>query len=292
MKSFNQVLRELRSVISSLYALAPFAVIVGVLIITGLVAVALQAGPLMVGFVLLIVLAVAILVYTTTQNYGEAALALAAGLLSIYSVEWSTGKFVGFVGAWVGFSAVAFLISSIRVASRIESIYIHAAIALADPSDSEVIARTEKALRQIADHHPTRSLGPVEKAEVLRLFAFRRIPMSVMTDGLSAVEILSVVTNTEPLTVAKFVADVARAFEGTRVEDLQGSLHLLTTTIRDCAVPPTDFFRGFESSRHLILSRQMPPAVFFYEVKRALEAGIISERVGDYLEGRFKNPSV
>jgi hypothetical protein len=56
MKSFNQVLRELRSVISSLYALAPFAVIVGVLIITGLVAIALQAGPLMVGFVLLIVL--------------------------------------------------------------------------------------------------------------------------------------------------------------------------------------------------------------------------------------------
>ncbi|MEP7010806.1 MAG: hypothetical protein ABJC13_10820 [Acidobacteriota bacterium] len=282
-RSSKQVLKGFGSVVKALYGLAPAVVVVGALLAVGVVAVAAQAGPLMVAVILVIVLMVAVLVYGTTQNYGEAALALAAGLLSVYSVDWTIPRFIGFVGVWFTFSAVALLISSVRIATEVESIYVQGAIALGDPSDAESIKQAERVLRAVGKRNQRGDLNPVERAQILRLFAFRRIPVEVMDAGLSAVATLSIATHTEPLIAAKFITDVTRAIEDVQAEDLAASLALLVGTIRDCGAAPEEFFRAFESSRHLLLARILPIAELLSQVKIALEAGVHCEAVGSYL---------
>jgi len=287
-RSSKQAFREFAALVKTLHGLAPAVVVVGALLTAGVVAVAAQVGSLMVGVILIIVLLVAVLVYATTQNYGEAALALAAGLLSVYSVDWTIPRFVGFVAVWFGFSAAAILISSVRIATEVESIYTQGAIALGDPSDAASIKQAGRVLQAIGDKHKGKGLGPVERAQIIRMFSFRRIPVTVMEDGLSTVETLSTATHTDPLLVAKFVTDVTKAIEGTQAGHLAASLDLVVSTIRDCGAAPEEFFRAFESSRHLLLGRVMSIAGLLTGVRSALEAGVQSEMVGEYLRETLK----
>ena len=289
-RSSKQSFRALTSVVKTLYGVAPAVIIVGALLAIGVVAVAVQAGSLMVTVILIIVLLVSIVVYGSTQSYGEAALALAAGLLSVYSVDWTVPRFIGFVGVWFTFSAAALLISSVRLSSEVETIYLQGAFALGDPSDSTSIKNAERVLRAIGEQHRDKGggLDPVERAQILRMFAFRRIPLPVMTSGLSAIDTLSTATYTEPLLVAKFVTDVTKAIEGTQVDYLTESLALLVSTIRDCAAAPEEFFRAFESGRHLLLGRVLPIGSFLVQIRSALEAGVPPEEVGEHVSERLR----
>jgi hypothetical protein len=287
-RSSKQSFRAFASVVKALYGAAPAVVVVGALLTAGVVAVAVQAGSLMVTVVLIIVLLVSIVVYGSTQSYGEAALALAAGLLSVYSVDWTVPRFIGFVGVWFAFSAAAVLISSIRLFSEVESIYLQGAFALGDPSDVNSIKQAEGILRVIGERYKSQGgLSPVEKAQILRMFAFRRIPLAVMPSGLSAVDTLSTATYTEPLLVAKFVTDVTKAIEDTHEDHLAESLALLVGTIRDCAASPEEFFQAFESGRHLLLGRVLPVGEFLVQIRSALETGVRSEEVGEYMRARL-----
>src|SRR5687767_2968720 len=92
-KSFYEVWRAFGATIQSLYKLAPCLVIVMGAVIAGVTWLALFSSKLMLGTVLLVVWAVAIVVYVSTRKYGEAALALVAGLLTAYSVTWNTPRF-------------------------------------------------------------------------------------------------------------------------------------------------------------------------------------------------------
>src|SRR5437016_7649321 len=88
-KSFVEVMRGFAAVVKSNYKLAPCAVIVLTFVISVVVLVALLSSKLMLGTVLLMVWAVAIIVYGRKKDYGEATLALVAGLLTAFSVTWN-----------------------------------------------------------------------------------------------------------------------------------------------------------------------------------------------------------
>jgi hypothetical protein len=245
----------------------------------------------MVAVILIIVLLVSVVVYGATQSYGEAALALAAGLLSVYSVDWTVPRFIGFVGVWFTFSAAALLIPSVRIHAEVETIYLQGAFSLGDPSDANSIKQAERVLRAIGEKYRDKGgggLNPAERAQILRMFAFRRIPLPVMPSGLSAIDTLSTATYTEPLLVAKFVTDLTKAIEGTQADHLEESLALIVITMRDCAAAPEEFFRAFESSRHLLLGRVLPIGAFLVQIRSALEAGVPPEEVGEYVSERLR----
>src|SRR3954452_21337842 len=108
-QSFAQMIRSLGAVIRSAYGLAPAAVVVMILVTAIVVVATIWSTPLMMTVVLLVVLGIALLLYLNTWNYGEAALALAAGLLTVYSVTWTPKKFIAFIVVWLTFSAIALL---------------------------------------------------------------------------------------------------------------------------------------------------------------------------------------
>jgi hypothetical protein len=286
-KSFYEVWRAFIATTQSLYKLAPCLVIVMAAVIAGVTWLALFSSKLMLGSVLLVVWGVAVLVYISTKKYGEAALALVAGLLTAYSVTWSPARFIGFVVIWAGFSFIAFLISSIRIASQTENIYRQASLAMADAtSDSYLI---EKELKAIGESANKASLGPIERAETIRVFAFRKMPLSIMEAGLKAVGMLSVITEIEPKVVSNFIADVYRIFDASTTEQVEMIMEVVYQTIRQSAAPPRDFMVAFEHSRRLVLSRSMEAPSYFIELRRALDAGVAPEVMGEYLSSHVTN---
>ena len=130
--------KALRNTIVAANQLAPGCAFVGLLITAAVVYVSIQYLQLMMAVVVLLVLFASILIYYSTRNYGEATLALAAGLLTAFTVTWTPGSFAAFVFAWVGLSLIALLISSVGIAAEVDELYSDAAIALAPSRHDEI----------------------------------------------------------------------------------------------------------------------------------------------------------
>ncbi|MDY7092933.1 MAG: hypothetical protein SX243_08175 [Acidobacteriota bacterium] len=283
-QSLSEAFRSLGAVIKSSYQLAPAAV--GCLLIVVIPGIALVGrwSETRQATVLFLVLAVALLVYFSTKNYGEAALALAAGLFSVYSVEWSLKNFLSFVAIWIIFSVVAFLSSSVRLASRVEDIYRQAAVLSAGADEWE---EREKQLQAISRFKGLGMLSPTEKADVLRLFSFRRIPVPLMKAALQATETVSIVTKVEPIRVAGLIADVTRAAEVAGDSSAQGVADSVVQTMRDAAVAPSDFFTAFEVSRNLMFREDIGVEPYFLNLRDVLEAGVRPEHSYEPLKSKL-----
>jgi hypothetical protein len=276
--------RELRSAIRALYKLAPCGVIVGVLLVAAIIAVSLLSVQLMMGTTILVVVLVSVVVYSRTDSYGEAALALVAGLLTAFTVEWTTGSFIAFIVAWAGLSLTSFLISSIKLAAQVEEVYSDAARSI-DPTRYYEL-RGE--LQKIGNDSFIKMLGPVKRAEVIRLFAFRKLPTTSMQYGLRAVEMLSTVTSVEHQPVAEYVADVYKMFRSTPGPRYQKLLDRVYQIMRTSCVSPGEFITAFRDSRHLALSGEFDPESYFEHLTAALDKGVAPDDVYEYLRDQLE----
>ena len=71
-------------------------------------------------------------------------LALSAGLLTVYTVNWTLSLFIGFITVWLLFTVVVFFIISVRLAAKIETIYIDCTVGLNIPKE-----QTKAAIKQL-----------------------------------------------------------------------------------------------------------------------------------------------
>lgn len=171
--SLKDLVNSLISMIKALYNLAPAAILVGLILASLLIWVSLQFAEIMMGIIIIIVLGVSLFIYGKTNDYGEASLALVAGLLTAFTVEWTQYLFVLFTVTWVGFSAFAALLQSVKLAAEAEDIYRQAAISI----DSTRTKEIEKQLREITKTNTLRTLGPIEEARVMLILAFHKLPL-------------------------------------------------------------------------------------------------------------------
>ena len=280
-KSMDQLLKELQNVVKASFNLAPVLALAISLVFILLIIFTLKFSALMPAIILIIVVLVSVIIYANTDRYGEAALALAAGLFSVFSVDWDAGSFVGFIVAWLGFSFFAMFISSFKLAAKSEAIFRHAAVIMADEGGD--VSVVESKLKEIGKSSSDAGLGPIEKAEAIRLFAYRKLPIEVIPHALSMTVILSVAAQANYMKVAVFVADIVSLFGMNEPPSYTGAMDIMYNTIKKSPVQPSDFFVAFENSRHVILSRSLDPIQYFIALRKALEQGIRPDKVGERL---------
>lgn len=285
-QTFSEVLTSFKSTIKAAYKLAPVFIILMICLIVGVAYIAILSSKLMMGVVLLIVLGVTVVVYASTNNFGEAALALVAGLLTAYSVTWTPNRFISFIAIWSAFSFLALIISSIKLASRSESLYRQAAIAISE--NNFQISQKEKTLKEIAKNCPTDGLGPIEKAESLLLFCHRKLPTEIMASALKAVSIISVITEIKPKDISSFVADAYKVFGFSSPKQQEELIDLLYKKIKESPAAPIDFIESFKNSRHLILSKSVNPTSYLDLLQKALEAGTLPNDVPEFISSNLK----
>jgi hypothetical protein len=219
------------------------------------------------------------MIYLTTDNYGEAALALAAGLLAAFTVQWNWGPFLLFVASWFALTGAVILISSIKVGAKHENILINAALVI-DPSKSKVV---QKQLNGIIKDKSIGILGPVKCAEVLRIFAYRKMSIESMRYGLRATDILTAITGVNHEDIAYFVADIYKMFPVNSEQRYETLLNQINNTIRSSPVSPNEFIRAFTASRRMVLSGEAEPESYFEHLTIALEKGWSPEQVSEYI---------
>ena len=270
---FYEILSSFKSALQSANTIVPSLIVIATVFSSLVILVFSLSVNLRIALVIIIVLIVSIVVFAGTRHYGEAALSLVAGLLTAFSVEWTIGKFIAFSTAWLAFSLLALVISSIKLAADSEIIYKQAALSVSEfGKDTNVLV---KDLQQIGQKGTQlRQLGPIARAEIIRLFAYRKIPIDAMKDLLSSVEVLSVVTRVDYKDVTLFMADTYRMTQSDPSKQYHFTINSIIDIIRSSAVPPEDFIKAFNLSKRLILLKIMTPEIYFIKLKENLEGGV------------------
>lgn len=280
--SLKSGMRALRNTLSGANQLVSGCVLVALLLATAITYVAFRFADIMMGIIVLLVLFSSLLIYSSSRNYGEAALALVAGLLTAFTVEWTAGRFAVFLFSWVALTAAVLLLSSVRLAAEVEEINSEAALTIDSARHKQLMAE----LSEIEKRAKTEMLSPKERAETIRLFAFRKLPIQSMQYGLEAVEMLSTVTNVDPVAVASFVADIYKMFESEPGPLYKNLLDEVYRNIREARVSPSEFIAAFRDSRRIALSGELPPQEYLSRLRSALDRGVPPSEVYESLVGR------
>ncbi len=287
--SFLDLAASLKAVIAASYKLAPAAVLVMIGIIAAVIGISIQSSSLMMGVVLIVVWVVSLLVYVDTKNFGQAALAMVAGLITAYSVQWTPMRFAAFVVAWVGLAGAALIISSIRIAAESEQIYMDGATFTAP--DASQIKSVYQRLRNIGEKTQYGSIGPIQRAAIVRFFCFRRVPIDLMRHLLQATETISLASRLEPLRIAALLADFTRLHTQDlgHYEAIIEALDAMDTVdaiLKHAGVSPDEYITAIEDSRHVFLGRRIPVHRYFNLLGKGLNAGVAPRDMGAWLEGR------
>lgn len=223
-----------------------------------------------------------IAVYFKSKNYGEAVLALSAGLFTVYTVTWTTSFFISFIVVWVMFTIVVFLTTSIRLSSDIQSIYMEATFAIKHPQLSD--KECEKQLQAISDDLKDCIMGPVEKAETIRVFAYRKISLSDMKMGLKWVNIFFSLTRIPYLTLADFVAVVIKnaSILNQRITGDMIFEHIYSG-MRNAPVTPQEYIEAFQLTRHLLI-RSKNIVLYFDTLNTYFDSGISPDGIEAFFE--------
>lgn len=281
--SFHQTWRALCNALNSAYGLAPAAVIIGLILVGILIFVSLYFVEIMMGTIILLIFLISIAVYAASNNYGEAALALVVGLLTAFTVQWTWNKYVAFIIPLVSFFLFILLTVSMRLAAKNESLYLQAAIYIDVTRSKEIEGR----LRKIAGEIPTGTLGPLDKADAIRIMAFRKIPIESMKYMLGTVEIISGITDLDAKSVTLFLIDLSKAFNINIGPDFQKEIDKIFDFYRDAPISHEEFIQAFKNSKRFLISNKVEPVKFLLLLKSGLMRGVSPEEVSDFIQEKM-----
>ncbi len=267
-------------------------------IVAAVTALPIWSSRFMMVVVLLVVWGVALLVYREKENFGEAALALVAGLLTAYSVPWTPMRFIAFIVAWVSFSGGALFISGRRNADRIRGIYMDGAsysvvnacggTFLAECDYSSKIKRAFQRLRDVGKKTHLHFFEPIQRAEIVRFFCYRRVPIDLIGQLLLATEVVSLTSRLEPLRIAGLFADFTKIHTrdlgpSEAYSEATDTIDTMEAALKLSGASPDDFVTAIECSRHIMLESRFPINTYLFLLKEALDSGVTPQDVSAWL---------
>jgi len=271
---------SLLNVLRSSNELVPGVVLVGGALGVAVIYVCAHFGGPMIGVTALTVFAVSVAIYGRKGDFGDAALGLAAGIFAAFAVNWDVSKFFVFEFLWLAFGLYVLLATSIRLAGRAEVIYVHAAQAMG----SDDVDGVGRRLRAIGRDSAVPSLGPIERAEVLRYFAFRRMPLEAMMENLKSVAMLAAITGVDHTRMASYVSDMWTMLGQRQASNNDAVRDRMFVAIRDSSTSPEEFLSAFHHSRRLVLAEGVNAEFYLRALIQATTGGVPGSEMYDHLK--------
>lgn len=279
--SLYNTARVFLSLLKTMYKNMPLLMIVFTSLIIYLATKLSSNTTTMVGILSAVIIISSICIYVKSNNYGEAVLALSAGLFTVYTVEWTPLLFMGFIIVWILFTVIVFFISSVRIASRIESILLDAAISL--PSREKTDKEMMKKLEVISNSVKNSMLMPDERAEILRLLCFRKIEIDKMQTALNWVNLYYGITKIPYMDLASFVSEVIKNTTLYTDITIDNVFDYIYVGMRETPVSPLEYIDIFKKTRHILASTKST-ILYFQTLNDFFLSGKPVSRVEEYVE--------
>lgn len=251
-ENFNNTWKALVSAIKSLYKAMPLLMGTFTIIMFCILRIFCLNSTLQMILLTFVIFISSMAVYFKSKNYGEAVLALSAGLFTVYTVNWNYNLVVGFVVVWGAFTIIVMLVTTVKMTAQLEDIYLDAVYAIKTKNEDN--KTVEKKLRGIANSLQKTTLGPIEKAEIIRNFAFKKLSISDMEVGLKWVSVFYVLIRIDYLVLADFVIVVIKQTRSHQnVISIDRIFDYIYEGMRSAAASPTEYIDVFGVSKHHLM---------------------------------------
>ena len=278
--TLNEAINALKDTISAAYKLAPAVIIVGFLVAGLLIIISLFFVQILMGTIILLIFLTSLTVFAASKNYGEATLALMAGLLAAFTVDWTWNKYIAFIIAILSFLSFIILTWCIKLAADNESLYRDAALYI-DSSRSKEI---EKQLSEISKSISNHGLGPKERADAIKMMALRKIPIEAMKYMLEAIQMLAIITGLNPKLITSYLIDWTRVLGITPLPDYENQISKILDFYRAAPVSHEEFILAFTNTKRLVTSGKIDPTSYLLYLRQGLEKGLSSQEINDFIE--------
>ncbi len=220
-----------------------------------------------------LVLMIALIIYVKSKTFADTALAFILGLFTVFTVSWDHEKVLLFGGLFCAFMLFVFLISSIRIAAEKESVLTQAA----SYYDVDQHKQVYKRLENIVDtsSHGTQ-LDVKQRADIVRLFCFRKVLLDEMAEYLRLTNIVFTITDVTPEDCAEFVISVKRLASNEPGFDMTMSI---INTLLELPFKPSESLSLLRRIGHVIPRREFSIQELLDEVKRLCSENLGSDEV-------------
>lgn len=275
-RTVSELLRAMRAAFVALYEIAAQTAVIGTLLAATFVWLTLWWSPLMTASAIIMVVLLALAIFATRGNFGEALLSLAGGLFMVFAYEWTPERYIAYAVAWVGFAVFSGLIASFKFATGIEKLAKLTAIRVAGPmaTTNQVRNAQETILQLMRPNSTSAVLDAIERMKIMRTFAFRDLPLSQFPAGVRTAESLATIMDCDFQRLARFVADFLIAEAPADDNEATIVLVRLYRQIQTTPVPPEEFLTAFENSRRLVVSGVVQPTRFLELLCDCLTRGV------------------
>ena len=189
-KNLKTVNKAFVNVLGRLLRQHPFIFLVFMAIITfGLVMFAKSEQRMTFGLCILITF-VSILIYSRNNNYAETLLSFMLGVLTIFTITWDNYTSLLFIGFYVAINIIIFFLTSIRLASKVETKLTTAASFINLKEHKSTYKKLNKISKVDTQYN---ILGGVDRAEVIKNLAFMKVPLEEMVESIQNVELINVI---------------------------------------------------------------------------------------------------
>jgi len=286
-KSLSNSCKRLISLLKTMYKNMPVLMVAFTFLVVYLSTQIAINMNVMVCILSFVVVTSAIIIYVKTENYGEAVLALSAGLFTVYTVTWTLSLFLGFISVWVLFTVIVFFITSIRSISNIESILLEASMLLhnAEFTDEQIMRQLE----EISNGLKNCVLMPEQRATIIRLFCFRKIEIDRISIALKWVNIYYSITKIPYLEIASFVTEVIKNTSvlnaGATIDDIFDYIYV---GMRDTPASPLEYMQAFKRTRYILASTKNT-LLYFNSINKFFYTGKSSSIIEEYVKKNVVN---
>ncbi|WP_461459463.1 hypothetical protein [Methanothrix sp.] len=115
--------------------------------------------------------------------------------------------------------------------------------------------------------------GPVEKADAIKIMAFRKIPIDSMQYVLEIIQIFVGITRLDAKTITLFLVDLTRVLNIEPGPELRIKIDNIFELYRDAPVSDEEFIEAFSNTKHFAVSGQIGPDEYLSLLISGLKTG-------------------
>lgn len=219
----------------------------------------------------IVVTLLSIIIYMRSNRFDETALTFILGLFTVFSISWNKEKAIVFAVFFTLFAWFIFLISSIKLASKLESILIDASVNYNLNNNDHCF----KSLKAICNKTSKNGyLNTLEKSEVVRFFAFKKIPFEHIEPLLDMCESCIMISHYKPEKVASFIYSlyVTLGYLDNEIDSYELEKTIDQIVILPCSL--ADFIEIFEVTRKYILQNRIDFSEYIRNIKDSIKNGL------------------
>ncbi|HEX2898442.1 MAG TPA: hypothetical protein VHS96_01870 [Bacteroidia bacterium] len=224
---------------------------------------------------------VSILNFARTKNYAETLMSFMLGILTIFTIEWSSPRPLLFVSFYIGINLLLFIINSVQLATTLESELTTASSLIS----TEEFKTTYSQLNSIV-HIDTKynQLSSIEKASVVKHLSYLSVPMGEMTRSIALVEMIKVVFQISLDDAIKFYRNIYFVKQRA-TQTFDPNQFLDQIVIRRLPLTPEEFAMIFDSTKKLLISGRFTVNEYLSCLERLLKDGHSIAEIIDEMNG-------